>query len=464
MSSYKIYGEKNNQLFKAQIAANYNDVKLDIQPISAENLKKSAVGKGPILESAEGVLFEANAIARYIARLGKARLYGSSLLEGALIEQWIEFAVHEIELPANVWTFPLLGKIPHNPIAVNRAQGDIQKALGILDKHLLSHVYLVGHRPSIADIIVSMTLYYVYQLVLDPSARESYVNVNRWYVGLVNQPEFKAVLGETKLCEKVASQEVAKEEKKEQKPKEDKTKEDKKPKEQKPKEEKTKEDKPKKEQKPKEEKPKEDKPKEKKEQKPKEEKPKEEKSKKKQKEEEAEEEEEEEKYEDEKPKGKNPLDLLPKSTFVLDEWKRTYSNTDTRTEAIPWFWKNFDPQGYSIWTGDFKYNSENEILFKTCNLVGGFIQRLENLRKYGFGTLLIFGEQPPFEISVMFVFRGQDMPAEMIECGDSELYNWRKLDPNDPKHREYINDFWAWDGQFELKEGVKKFNQGKTFK
>lgn len=52
----------------------------------------------------------------------------------------------------------------------------------------------------------------------------------------------------------------------------------------------------------------------------------------------------------------------------------------------------------------------------------------------------------------------------MIECVDSEFYTWYKLDPNDPKHREYINDFWAWDGQFELKEGRKEFNQGKIFK
>ena len=30
------------------------------------------------------------------------------------------------------------------------------------------------------------------------------------------------------------------------------------------------------------------------------------------------------------PKAKNPLDLLPKSSFNLDEWKRFYSNNETR--------------------------------------------------------------------------------------------------------------------------------------
>lgn len=32
----------------------------------------------------------------------------------------------------------------------------------------------------------------------------------------------------------------------------------------------------------------------------------------------------------EEPKAKNPLDSLPKSNFNLEDWKRAYSNLDTR--------------------------------------------------------------------------------------------------------------------------------------
>lgn len=41
------------------------------------------------------------------------------------------------------------------------------------------------------------------------------------------------------------------------------------------------------------------------------------------------------------PKAKNPLDDLPKSTFNLEDWKRTYSNNETRGAggAIEWFYK-----------------------------------------------------------------------------------------------------------------------------
>jgi elongation factor 1-gamma len=43
----------------------------------------------------------------------------------------------------------------------------------------------------------------------------------------------------------------------------------------------------------------------------------------------------------EEPKAKNPLDFLPKSTFNLEDWKRAYSNMDTRgpNGALEWFYK-----------------------------------------------------------------------------------------------------------------------------
>lgn len=78
-------------------------------------------------------------------------------------------------------------------------------------------------------------------------------------------------------------------------------------------------------------------PKEKKDAKPAAEKPKAEKKPKK----EEEDEEEDDLVPKEEPKGKNPLDLLPKSTFNLEDWKRAYSNKDTRGPggSIEWFYQ-----------------------------------------------------------------------------------------------------------------------------
>ncbi|KAL5211459.1 hypothetical protein ABZP36_022306 [Zizania latifolia] len=44
--------------------------------------------------------------------------------------------------------------------------------------------------------------------------------------------------------------------------------------------------------------------------------------------------EEEEEAPKPKPKPKNPLDLLPPSKMILDEWKRLYSNTKTNFREV----------------------------------------------------------------------------------------------------------------------------------
>lgn len=92
------------------------------------------------------------------------------------------------------------------------------------------------------------------------------------------------------------------------------------------------------------------------------------------------------------PKPKSKLDSLPPSSLNLEEWKRVYSNNDTRPTAINWFWEHFDPEGYSIWRVDYKYNDELTKVFMSSNLIGGFFNRLERARKYAFGSLVVLGE------------------------------------------------------------------------
>lgn len=48
-----------------------------------------------------------------------------------------------------------------------------------------------------------MTLFPSWQ-VLEPSFRQAFPNTNRWFLTCINQPQFRAILGEVKLCEKMA--------------------------------------------------------------------------------------------------------------------------------------------------------------------------------------------------------------------------------------------------------------------
>jgi len=206
-----LYGDKTDPLtLRILIAAKYNGLEIEVPSFNVgvdnktnDYLNKSPLGKVPLLETNEGHIFEANAIARYVARQGANSLYGSSPFEAGLVEQWIDFAANDIELPGNVWVFPILGFIPDNTIATQKAKGDVRKAVEVLNRHLLSRTFLVGNRITLADIVVATSLVRLYEKVLDPSFRKQFTNVNRWFTTVVNQPNFRAFLPEVKLAEKM---------------------------------------------------------------------------------------------------------------------------------------------------------------------------------------------------------------------------------------------------------------------
>ncbi|NXJ58824.1 EF1G factor, partial [Spizaetus tyrannus] len=88
--------------------------------------------------------------------------------------------------------------------ATEFAKEEVKRVLGVLDSHLRTQTFLVGERVSLADITVVCALLWLYKQVLEPSFRQPFVNVNRWFVTCLNQPQFKAVLGDVQLCEKMA--------------------------------------------------------------------------------------------------------------------------------------------------------------------------------------------------------------------------------------------------------------------
>ncbi|PIO15419.1 hypothetical protein AB205_0084960 [Aquarana catesbeiana] len=157
-----------------------------------------------------------------------------------------------------------------------------------------------------------------------------YGNVTRWFVTCVNQPQFHAVLGEVKLCDKMAQFDA------------------KKFAELQPKKETPKKEKPAKEQKKEEKKPApapaaapED------------------------------DLDESEKALAAEPKSKDPYAHLPKSSFIMDEFKRKYSNEDTLSVALPYFWEHFDKEGWSIWYSEYRFPNELSQPFMSCNLITG---------------------------------------------------------------------------------------------
>ena len=97
----------------------------------------------------------------------------------------------------------------------------------------------------------------------------------------------------------------------------------------------------------------------------------------------------------------------------MDLFKKSYSNEDILTKAIPFLWDNFDPEGWSIWQTNYKYNDELKMIFMSSNLVSGMLQRIDKLRKTAFASILILGEDKNNEISGIWIMRGQELAFDV---------------------------------------------------
>jgi len=393
----------NYRAQKALIAAAYSgaEVKVDTSfefgrtNATEDFLKKFPLGKVPAFEGSDGTcLSESNAIAYYVA---DETLRGTNPIDKALVLQYVEFAENEILPSACTWVYPTLGFKQYNKQETDKAQNHIKKCLELLNGFLETRTFLVGERVSLADIALCCNMMMLYAQVMDPKFREPYGNVNRWFMTCINQPNFKKEIGEFTLCEKMAQFDNKRYQ--ELHPK------------------KGKEPKPKQEKKPKEEKPKEDKPKE---------------------------------EPEKKPEKKNHFANVPDSPFVLDDWKKTYSNNEADVFQ-PYLWKNFDPNAWSFWYCDYKYQDECTVDFMTLNKIGGFYQRIEGCRKNLFGVMLVLKETEGFSISGVWFQRGQDLIFNLDDnwCVDSEHYNFRKLDPlNNPTEKNCVDSYFNWEGDY----------------
>ncbi|KAG5518954.1 hypothetical protein PMAC_002485 [Pneumocystis sp. 'macacae'] len=162
-------------------------------------------------------------------------------------------------------------------------------------------------------------------------------------------------------------------------------------------------------------------------------------------------------------KPKHPLDSAPSGTLVLDEWKRQYSNNDPHV-SMKWFWEHFDPDAYSLWKVDYKYNDELGLIFQSSNLCGGFFQRLDASRKHIFGTLVVYGKNHDNVISGVFLIRGKDCSLAFDVAPDWESYDYTLLDHTKEEDRKLVESAWDWKNPIIFNNKSYDVANGKVFK
>eukprot|EP01018_Ginkgo_biloba_P025379 Gb_18461 [translate_table: standard] len=187
------------------IVAEYAGVKVDLslnfQIFVSNNtpeLKMNPISKVAVLDTADGLIFESNAIARYgensivnpftFAQLkGDSSLCGFSLIDYAHIEQWIDFSITQIDIHLGQWILPRLG-----------ASYMFNRTLCALNAYLASHSCLDGHSVSLADIVMASTLLFGFLHLMTKEFTSEFPRVERYFWTMLNQPNFKKVLGEVK--------------------------------------------------------------------------------------------------------------------------------------------------------------------------------------------------------------------------------------------------------------------------
>ena len=375
------------ELTKAPITL--EDISWDDEARRAEILPKAPTQTLPLLETDKGLLSQSKAIELYLVETYKPDMYGTTPIEKALINQWIDFATQEIYTSSRPLVYPIFGWMEHDKDLVNESGKELLNNLKIVDKHLEGKKYLVGDKMTLADVVLVNKIRLLFMMIYTDGLRTHQLkNLNDYFTSIMETPEAKKAYGRTLLCKQPVRAYV--------KPKEDKKKEEKK----------------------------------------KEEKKKEEKKEKKEKEED----------EEEKPKKKpkNPLDELPPSKLELETFKRAFLNNKDKEDAMNKFWEVYDPDGYSLWWMEYQnLPEEGKVLFRTSNSKGMFLQKLDNFRKYAFAAHGVYGSEGDYKIRGVWMWRGTDIPNEMKEHDNFPYMTIRKLDINKEEDKQLVNDYWT---------------------
>ena len=429
-------------------------VKIPLEEINLEEkekrnsfVQKTPTTTFPFLETEKGNISQSNSIINYLTNKYKPELLGQTAFEKAKILQWIEFANCEINKCNKSIIYPIFGWSDFNKENFDNDNKEIKEYLNIVEKALEKNEYLTGNKMTLADIKLFASIRYLMMLHFpEPMRKKLFPNINKWFEKIMNTPEAIKAYGRTVLCKNIVKpfsgiiirnkqneENKNKEENhKENKGKKDKNKDDNK-KGNKNNKENKKENKGKKDKKNKNE------------------------------HEQKENVEKEERIEEPyvpgllelprfniKPIENNPLDSLPPSKFDLEKFKPEFFKNTNKKGAMKNFWKNYDPEGYSLWY--IEYNNEpNECvtLFRTCVIKGGILEQLQYFKKYCFGVLGVYGADADYKIRGCLLWRGGEIPQEMKNLNCYEKMSFRKLDYNQKKDQQLVHDYWTKIGEKE---------------
>lgn len=373
--------------------ANFAEVELKITILDkagAEKAKKE-VGSLPYLKCAEGTLIQSNAISKHIARISNNKLHGADEFAEAEVEQWMWWAT-KLLLPSSRSIVHLISGQTHTAqVGVLKLMNqELMGYMKTLDTHLEGKTYLVGDTITVADIQIASYLLYPIALAFNSAQRNKSLNLLNWFYKVKDSQQFIQSFGNVKLLNKAMQQP--------QPPKEEKKKDDKKDKKDKKKDGKKGGDK---------------------------------------------------KQEGEKKKEKKekPKERFAPTKFILDDFKMKITNsktTEAKVESMKWFWENFDAEGWSLWHIKYDvYEDEGAKCHMMENMLEGFMQRADFMRKLTYAVQIILGDEPNLQQEGVWMMRGTEILPESVDHPQFEFYQKKQLDHKKAEDRKMVENFWT---------------------
>jgi len=154
-------------------------------------LAKNPNGKVPLLMDGDYVLWESNAIIRYLAQQYGAggTLYPPDPRIRGGVDRWLDWSLSTLQ-PAERPVFWGLVRTPpaERDMAAIQAATDAVAALwGIVDRHLAGRRFLEGEVFTLADIVLGVS---VHRWMRTPMARADLPAVQAYYARLKDRPAF----------------------------------------------------------------------------------------------------------------------------------------------------------------------------------------------------------------------------------------------------------------------------------
>lgn len=178
----KVYSNAmSNNCLKVLWAARLLEIDLEVQEMDFKKdlktdsyLKLHPAGKIPTLEDDGFVLFESNAIMKYLARKASSPLYPEDPQRRALVDQWIDFSTMHVAQPLSKVAFnrawaPLMG-LPVNDASIEEGEKFLGQHLPIVEARLSNNDFIAGDQLTLADVALLGATYYAEPAKVDLSA------------------------------------------------------------------------------------------------------------------------------------------------------------------------------------------------------------------------------------------------------------------------------------------------------